>query len=188
MRASGPVSGTSSTRASMTFAEDVAWSPAKLEPTLGLEAFDDMIGPGGMLARALVGVTLIGLELYCRDPRWWDPLVAIAMTAVMVAAMALRARRAPAPLDATGPVAHALSVLVAIPLLFAPATSGGALLFYGGSMLLAAARRNGGCEVTAASNAILARDDQLGCALFACVDAAERPRRPVSSHDAPADR
>jgi hypothetical protein len=91
-------------------------------------------------------------------------------------------------MDATGPVGHALSVLIPISLLFAPVTSGGVLLFYGGSMLLAAARRNGGCEVTVASNAILGRTDQVGCALFAPVDAAERHRRPISLHDAPADR
>lgn len=134
---------------------------------------ENPIGPGGAVARALVGATLVGLELFWRDPRWWDPLVAVAITGLMVGAMAIRARGAAAPLHATGPVAHALSVVVPIPLLLAPATSGGALLFYGGSMLLAAARRNRGCEVTVASNALLGRNDQLGCALFAPVDAAE---------------
>lgn len=40
-------------------------------------------------------------------------------------------------------------------------------------MLVAAFRRSGGCEVTAISNALLGRDDQVGCALFAPVDLAE---------------
>jgi hypothetical protein len=148
----------------------------------------ERIGTGGAVARAVVGATLVGLELFWRHPKWWDPLVAIAITGLIVGVMAIRARVARVPLDATGPVGHALSVLIPIPLLFAPATSGGVLLCYGGSMLLAAARRNGGCEVTVASNAILGRTDQVGCALFAPVDAAERLRRPISVHDAPADR
>jgi len=139
------------------------------------------IGPLGMIARATVGTTLVALELFWREPQWHDPLVALAMTAAVTGFMALRARRTAAPLDATGPLAHCLSVLVPIPLLFVPLASGGTLLFYGGAMLLAAARRNCGCEVTAASNAILGRDDQLGCALFAPVDGLERARRPVTA-------
>jgi hypothetical protein len=47
-------------------------------------------------------------------------------------------------------------------------------------MLLAAWRRTDGYEVTAASNAALGRSDQLGCALFAPVDAlAQRNREGV---------
>jgi hypothetical protein len=64
------------------------------------------------------------------------------------------------------------------PLLLLSATSGGALLFYGGSMLLAAAHRTAGCEVTAFSNAVLGRDDQVGCAVFGAVD---RPRAELYS-------
>jgi hypothetical protein len=134
------------------------------------------IGPEGIAARAVVGAFLIVLELLWRNPKWWDPFVAIAGAALITTFMARRAARNPAPLDATGPVAHALSVLVAIPLLLLPVTSGGALLFYGGSMLLAAARRSCGCEVTVVSNAVLGRSDQLGCALFAPMDALEGVR------------
>ena len=139
------------------------------------------------MARASVGATLVALELLWRDPKWWDPLVALGFAALTSGFMALRARRAAVPLDATGPVAHALSVLVPIPLLLLPATSGGTLLFYGGSMLLAAWLRNGGCEVTVASNAVLGRADQLGCALFAPVDAVERALRSGWPTRAPAD-
>jgi hypothetical protein len=53
---------------------------------------------------------------------------------------------------------------------------------------MASRRRSGGCELTVASNAILGRNDQLGCALFAPVDAAERFRRTAPAPDAPADR
>jgi hypothetical protein len=135
------------------------------------------IGPAGVIARATVGAMLVALELFWRDPKWWDPLVAFGLAALIYGFMAIRARRTAAPLNATGPVAHALSVLAPIPLLLLPATSGGALLFYGGSMLLAASRQTGGCEVTVASNAALGRADQLGCALFAPVDAVERARK-----------
>ena len=47
-------------------------------------------------------------------------------------------------------------------------------MFYGFSMLVAAATRSGGCEVTAISNALLRRDDQVGCPLFASVDLVEQ--------------
>jgi hypothetical protein len=151
---------------------------------------DDMassIGPAGVIARAAVGASLIAVELLWRDPKWWDPLVALGLAALVSGFMAVRARRTAAPLDATGPLAHALSVLAVIPLLVLPATSGGTLLFYGGSMLLAAWRRNCGCEVTVVSNALLARTDELGCALFAPVDAVERARRSAVVARAPAD-
>jgi hypothetical protein len=145
------------------------------------------IGPAGVTARATVGATLVALELIWRDPKWSDALVALGLAGVISGFMTARARRMAAPLDASGPLAHALSVLAPIPLLLVPATSGGALLFYGGSMLLAAWRRNGGCEVTVASNALLGRADQLGCALFAPVDAVERSRRSDLVARAPAD-
>jgi hypothetical protein len=54
-------------------------------------------------------------------------------------------------------------------------------------MLVAAARRGGGCEVTAISNALLQRDDQLGCPLFAPLDVAEA-RLKRGSRDAVAGR
>ena len=45
-------------------------------------------------------------------------------------------------------------------------------------MLLAAARGYAGCEVLAASNWLLRRDDQVGCALFLPVDRGEsQPER-----------
>jgi hypothetical protein len=140
----------------------------------GMLSTASSIGPLGVGARILIGVLLVGLELFWRDPKWWDPIVALGIVALISAFMATRAARGQSPLAATGPIAHALNVLVAIPLLFLSATSGGALLFYGGSMLLAAANRNAGCEVTAFSNAVLGRDDQVGCALFGSVDLAER--------------
>lgn len=142
------------------------------------------IGPAGVAARAIVGLGLVALEVLWRDPKWWDPLVAVGMAAAVTAFMTIRAARRPAPLDATGRLAHALNVVLAVPLLLLPLTSGGALLFYGGSMLLAAARRNCGCEVTVIPNAILGRRDELGCALFAPVDMLEGALRSEGDSDA----
>jgi hypothetical protein len=78
-----------------------------------------------------------------------------------------------------------LSLLV-LPLLFPHAvflvlyllepTSDAALLFYGASMWLASVRGYAGCEVLAASNWLLGRDDQVGCALFWPVDQLEHHR------------
>jgi hypothetical protein len=133
------------------------------------------IGPIGALARVVAGVALILYELLVRDPRWQDPLLGlVVLPAVALIAARIHARHAARPLRATGPIGHALNVAIFVPLAFIPATAGGATLFYGASMLVAAVRRNGGCEVTALSNALLRRDDQVGCVLFAPIDAAER--------------
>jgi hypothetical protein len=132
------------------------------------------IGPLGVLARVGVGLAFVYLALFWNDPGWADPVAGfVAMPAAVVGLAALRARRTRRPLRATGPLGHALNVAVFAPLFAHPATVGSALLFYGGSMLVAAARRSGGCEVTAISNAVLDRDDQVGCVLFAPVDLAE---------------
>lgn len=135
------------------------------------------IGPVGRIARSVVGLGLIGLALFWRDPDWLDVVLGLMVApALVVAAMGWRARRSSGPLRAIGPMGHAVNLVVAIPLFALPATAGAAFLFYGASMLLAAARGNGGCEVTAVSNAVLHRDDQVGCALFAPVDLAEEAR------------
>ena len=75
-------------------------------------------------------------------------------------------------------VGIALTVVAAV--LFAlPATAGPTFVFYGTSMLVAAMRRTGGCEVTAISNLLLHRDDQIGCALFGPIDLLEPERTGV---------
>jgi hypothetical protein len=132
------------------------------------------IGPIGIGVRLLVGALLIALALFWRDPSWRDAVLGLVlMPAIVLAALAVRARFAPAPLDATGPLGHLLNAAVFVPLFFIPATAGAAFLFYGASMLVAAARRSGGCEVTAISNLLLRRRDEVGCMLFAPVDIAE---------------
>jgi hypothetical protein len=132
------------------------------------------IGPLGVLSRGCVGLTLIALAVFWNDPGWADPLAAfVVIPGVVTGLLALRARRTQRPLRATGPLGHLANCAVFVPLFLHPATAGSAMLFYGGSMLVAAARRSGGCEVTAISNAVLGRHDQVGCMVFAPVDLAE---------------
>ena len=133
------------------------------------------IGPAGRLARLGFGVALIGVEIFWRDPNWWDPLLGLVVApGLLLAIAASRGYRHGDELRATGPVAHLVNIAIFFVAVVLPLTSGAALLFYGGSMLVAAATANGGCEVTAISNLLLLRNDQVGCAVFAPVDAAER--------------
>ncbi|MGH2984163.1 MAG: hypothetical protein ACRDK5_07905 [Solirubrobacterales bacterium] len=139
-----------------------------------VELRGEPIGPAGRLARLGVGLAFIALAVFWRDPDWRDAVIGLLVApAALLGLTAWRAQRNPAPLRATGPVGHALNLAVIIPAFLWAPTAGAAFLFYGASMLLAAVRGNGGCEVTALSNAVLGRDDQVGCALFAPVDLAE---------------
>jgi hypothetical protein len=140
-----------------------------------LDHCDTRIGPAGRMARLGVGLGLIALELFWRDPKWWDPILGLLVVPALLVGIAWAwSRRNGAPLRATGPIGHLINIVIFTVALVLPATSGAAILFYGGSMLLAAATANSGCEVTAFSNLVLRRDDQVGCAVFAPVDAAER--------------
>ena len=105
----------------------------------------------------------------------------VALPAVLLAWQLLRARREPTRLQATGPLATTLNMLILFALVLTPwyapplsFTSGAALVFYGASMLLAAMRGYGGCEVLAVSNWLLRRDDQVGCLVLSPIDHAER--------------
>jgi hypothetical protein len=51
-----------------------------------------------------------------------------------------------------------------------------AALFYGSMALVAALQGNGGCEITAVSNWLRGRDDQIGCPMFAPFDALDARR------------
>jgi hypothetical protein len=142
------------------------------------------IGVWGTAARILIGVVLVGSVLYGHATRGWHPVAwllgLIVFPAVVLASLWWRAHRNPGPLRATGPLGHAINIAVFLALYltwwYAPAVdalSDAALIFYGVSMLLAAARGYAGCEVLAVSNALLRRDDQIGCAPFWPIDAAE---------------
>jgi hypothetical protein len=113
----------------------------------------------------------------------------IVFPAVLLGLQWLRIRFAPAPLQATGPVATVLNILIFLALvstpLYLPQLSFlgfAAFVFYGASMLVAAVRGYAGCEVLAASNWILGRDDQVGCLVLSPIDGAERQLRDGRRH------
>ena len=150
------------------------------ERALALAAASGRIGPIGAAARLVVGTTLIVLALFWRDPHSRDAALGLlAFPGVVASALWLRARALPSPLRAIGPLAHPLNIVVASVLFALPATAGPTFVFYGTSMLVAALRRTGGCEVTAISNLLLHRDDQIGCALFGPIDLLEPERTGV---------
>jgi hypothetical protein len=151
-----------------------------LERNLSLAAACGRIGPIGVAARLIVGTILIVLALFWRDPHWRDAVLGLlAFPVVIATALWVRARARRSPLRAVGPVAHLLNIVVAAVLLALPETAGPTFVFYGASMLVAALRRTGGCEVTAISNLLLRRNDQVGCALFGPIDLLERERTGV---------
>ena len=146
------------------------------------------LGIIGTAARVIVGIALVAdvvrgqTQSTGLQPGDWA-LGLIGFPAILFAWQWWRARRNPARLQATGPVAIALNLLVFLALwqtpTYAPAlsvTSDAALLFYGTSMLVAAYRGYAGCEALAITNWLLRRDDQIGCFLFFPIDYLERHR------------
>jgi hypothetical protein len=147
------------------------------------------IGPAGTAARILLGGYLVGSVVEAEISDGFTPLLwavgLLAFPGVVLAAQWVRARRGAGRLDATGPLAHLVTLAGFMALTLIPeynraidATGDAAVIFVGMSMLLAAARGYAGCEVLAISNWLLRRDDQLGCIVFAPVDLAESQVRP----------
>jgi hypothetical protein len=144
------------------------------------------LGPWGRGARVLVGGYLLWEVLGSPVPDRVDGslvLGALGFPTILLAWQWRRSRRHPEQLRATGPVASVVNLAVVAALYSTPwylpalsVTSDAAMIFYGASMLLAAARGYAGCEVLAVSNWVLRRDDQIGCLVFAPVDALERRR------------
>jgi hypothetical protein len=120
-----------------------------------------------------------GLAFVAVAVGWFRATPAEALLGVVVlpaAATLLLALRGPAaPPLRLGAAGHLVTAGIVLALLAVfPGES--VLLFYGSTMLLAAASGNGGCEVTALSNWLRGRDDQIGCPLFAPFDALDRVR------------
>lgn len=88
----------------------------------------------------------------------------------------MRLRRDPGRLEATGPLPTTINIAVFALLVSTPSIPAisfvgfAAMVFYGASLLLAALRGYAGCEVLAASNWFLRRDDQIGCLVLSPVD------------------
>ena len=146
------------------------------------------IGPAGTAARILLGGYLFGSVIEAEIRGGFTPLVwalgLLAFPGVLLAAQWARARRGAGQLQATGPVAHLVTLAGFVALTLIPeynraidVKGDAAVIFVGMSMLLAAGRGYAGCEVLAISNWLLRRDDQLGCIVFAPVDRAESQLR-----------
>ena len=135
------------------------------------------IGPVGTIARVAVAAGLVATAFVVGEVRWSEAVLGlVAFPAVQVLAHLIRLRFSLAPLQATGPVGHLVNCLVLGVLLVVPATRDATVLWLAGSMLLAAWRGYAGCESLAVSNWLLRRDDQVGCVVFAPIDALEAQR------------
>lgn len=147
------------------------------------------IGPVGTTARVLVAATLLylagGADGLSWSVAWYDAALGLVALPALTVLLGLAARRyAARPLRFTGPLAHLLNCAVIVALASNSYTGDAAALSYAAMLLVAAWRAQPGCEVTVLSNWILRRDDQVGCPMFAPVDAAEarhRRRRPGRS-------
>jgi hypothetical protein len=128
-----------------------------------------VIGRIGTMARTVVGLTLVALAVTVARADLLDVLIGVLLLpATATLLLALRGRSArPLRLGMAGHLVT-IAIVLALSLVFPLAT---VLLFYGSAMLLAAATGNSACEVTAVSNWLRDRDDQIGCPLFAPFDA-----------------
>ena len=149
------------------------------------------IGPAGTVARIVGGGWMVGSVTAAEISGGFTPLEwilgLIAFPGLLVCAQWAWVRHIQRRLDATGPVGHAATIGLFLALYLTPeyapaleATSDAALIFFGASMLLAAARGYPGCELLAASNWLLRRDDQVGCVVYGPVDFAEARLRRAS--------
>jgi hypothetical protein len=135
------------------------------------------IGPIGTTTRLVVAAGLLYLAFFDGTSwglEWYDIAVGLGILAAAVTAFGLAARRyARGPVRFTGSAGTTANCLLLVALAVNPYTAGGAALFYGATLLVAAWRGQPGCEATVVSNAILGRDDQIGCPLFSPIDEAE---------------
>lgn len=136
------------------------------------------IGPFGTVVRLLLGSYLFGSVVYGHIVRGFHILPwilgLIAFPAVILLWHWLRIHRNPEVFKDISLPWIIFNFGLFWVLYFIPATSDMALIFYGISILLASVLGYSGCEILAISNALLRRDDQIGCAVFTPVDVVER--------------
>jgi hypothetical protein len=135
------------------------------------------IGPIGTATRLLAATGLLYLAFFDGASwglEWYDTAVGLGVLPAAVTAFGVGARRyASGPVRFTGSAGTTANCLVIVGLVVNPYTAGGAALFYGATLLVAACQAQPGCEATVLSNALLGRDDQLGCPIFSPIDDAE---------------
>ena len=158
------------------------------------------IGPIGTALRAVLGFVFLfglgipgGVTTIHGHYEYRFDLLSVILGAVVFPATVLAlhwwsVRRRSSPLRATGTVATTINMVVLVALFLIPFyapriyfISTAAAVFYGASMMLAALRGKAGCEVTAISNWVLGRDDQVGCPVFTPIDSLEH--RPNTAPD-----
>jgi hypothetical protein len=135
------------------------------------------IRPVGRATRQIAAAALLYLALFDGTSwglEWYDAAVGLGVLPAASLAFGLAARRyASGPVRFTGSAGTTANCLLLVALALNPYTVGGAALFYGATLLLATWRDQPGCEGTVLSNALLGRDDQIGCPLFSPIDEAE---------------
>jgi hypothetical protein len=142
------------------------------------------IGPLGTALRVAVAVGLLylagGADGGSWGVRWFELVGGLVALPGLTILLGLAARRyAAKPIRFTGPAGHALNCATIVALVANPYTGGAATLFYATTLLAAAWRGQSGCEITVLPNWILRRDDQVGCPVFAPIDALEARLGPV---------
>ena len=137
------------------------------------------IGPIGTTSRVLGGLGLLYLALsdgsLSWGLRWYDvALGLVVLPAVMLGVGLAAGRFGNGPVRFTGPLSLAVNAALGVALFANQHTAGGAALFVGTTLLVAARLAQPGCELSVLSNAILHRDDQIGCFVFTPIDELER--------------
>jgi hypothetical protein len=152
------------------------------------------IGPLATALRIAVALGLLYLagraDGVSWDVEWYDLVGGLVALPGLILLLGLAARRyAHEPIRFTGPAGHALNCVVIVALVANPYTGGAATLFYAAMLLVAAWRGQHDCEVTVLPNWILGRDDQIGCPMFAPIDAlaAKHRNRRATPHVAADD-
>src|ERR671919_597317 len=138
------------------------------------------IGPIGTASRLLAGLALLYLVLsdggrLSWDLRWYEVALGLGVFPSVMLGIGLAARRfAGAPIRFTGALGLAVNAALGVALFAKQYTAGGAALFVGTTLIVAAWLAQPGCELSVLSNAILRRDDQIGCFVFTPIDELER--------------
>lgn len=140
------------------------------EPTLSKNT-PRQIGPLGTAARICVGTALLIAGLLA-SPSGIELLAGFVLlpAAEFVILAALRPPGSE-PLRIYGLVGYGLNYGLGAVLFLTWTTP--ALLFIGASVLLAVVKGYAGCEMSALSNVLRRRDDQIACAVFSPIDALE---------------